>query len=147
MNEENTSDAAQTDEAAAADVAAFLQAEDPLLNMLLHYAELGAGAGVTLIVNGLVVTGRLVSQRSYMEKSYMKLDEVKSFVARIYKVIIESSEKEDADPLNLPAASYRYIHLEDAAIYQDSTRPLTAGGTLMRIRQSEVSGWHVGTVE
>lgn len=124
---------------------AFLKAEDPLLNMLVHYAELGAGAGLTLLVGGSMVSGTLVSKRRYVEKSLEVLTEGKSFVANVFKVILEGMGDKVVDTTR-PAVLYQHIHLENARVYQDGERALPFNGTMMRMRQSEVSAWHVGVL-
>lgn len=123
----------------------YLKADDPVLNLLNHYAGLGAHAGVTLLIQGSIVTGTLITQREYYELSIAWLREAKDVFAGFYDGLLKGSSDREIDP-NETAPNYRYLHLKNARVFQDGVRGLPSNGSLIRVRQSEVSGWHMGTL-
>jgi hypothetical protein len=113
---------------------------DPLLNLLVHLAEKGAGSSITLYSSGLIVTGVLCSRREYFEASKSKFDRgVFPILFSEMLSVLDEEPKEDG-----PAPDYNYVHLVGGQVIAPGQFGIPNGGVPMRIRRSEVIGWSMG---
>jgi len=116
---------------------------------LMHFvscANIGAGVGITLLVNGQVVYGDLISGKEYCEQMYKKISSAKGdpllaeSIASYFNKLGENTytKENNADvPLN-------YLHLEKVAYLKGDGHQVNMNGTLLRIRIEDVNGFSLG---
>lgn len=118
-------------------------AEDAMLNLLVHFAQMGVGMSVTLYTSGQVITGNLISEEKYYEKSAHLLRGASSAFASFFDKLIVEARANPADP-DEPSPEYRFLHLADARIFVPGSGGMPKEGTLMRFQQNAIVGWSLG---
>lgn len=128
---------------------------DGLLNLIVHLAERGLGAGLTIYTSGLIVSGEIIPQKVYLEES-RKLAEGTTFTIvydELLKHAKDNTYRTDKDDdagdseIGEPAPDYRYVHLRDARIMSSGAPGIPASGTLMRFLRDEIVGWTLGQLK
>jgi hypothetical protein len=143
-------EATDIDDGLTGDVA--VPASDWTLEMLVNFANIGLGFGVTLVVQGTVVTGTLIGGLQYMEQMAAAIEKgtanssnpgIGQSIARLYIVGKEPYERPQGDENWMPPKD-GYIHLDNAVIFDG---PHTTNLGLWRGRISEVAGYNFGSLE
>lgn len=116
--------------------------DDVLLNLIVHLAESGASAPITLYTHGLVMTGVLISRTRYFEASAAFLKESPFRV--LFEQLLPHVPELDESAV---APDYRYVHLRDAQVMTPGQKGMPDGGVLMRIKRDDVIGWSFGQLK
>ena len=112
---------------------------DSILNFMVHLAENGAGAAVTVFTSGQCFTGQLCSRKSYFEASNKLLE------GTAYSVIFEEFLGAIvSDEGNEQTPDYHYVHMAKGRIIAPGGSPIPKEGVPLRIDRAAVIGWHIG---
>ncbi|HUD29821.1 MAG TPA: hypothetical protein VMQ93_13185, partial [Novosphingobium sp.] len=111
---------------------------DAVLNLLVHLAEKGAGAGVTVYSQGLTFTGTLISRKGYLEKNLRRCQDHVPALAVLFEELLKHVDPVDDDA---PAPDYNYVHLDNAMTMTPGQNGMPTGGTTMRITRDKIIGW------
>ncbi|WP_288338576.1 hypothetical protein [uncultured Sphingomonas sp.] len=125
---------------------------DAVLNLLVHFAELGVGSGITLFCGGAMLSGILISKRTFFEQTLAFAETGgENPVALIFKNFVETLDPplEADEAIKLPVVDYHFLHLRNAQVMTAGQEGLPNGGALMRVSRDDISGWSLGqlTVE
>ena len=120
---------------------------DFFLDYLILCAEKGVNIGVTLLVKGELISGTIISYNDYFELLSQILDSTDlKTVIKTYNDSInkpkEITDEDSNDELNL---EHNFIHIKDVSVL--SNMNYNIGNLPMRIKLSDVSGFHFGTMK
>ncbi|HEX8652100.1 MAG TPA: gas vesicle accessory protein GvpU [Pyrinomonadaceae bacterium] len=129
---------------------------DVMLRIFTYLANhYGMSFSITLSVGGSLISGMIISRDEYMKsltgsirENISKLqDEVKEFLeVAIFEPLIQPIHYKDVAE---EIADIKYIHLNDAKVFNAGGKPIPArgGGFLWRGRISSVDGFSIGILE
>jgi hypothetical protein len=126
------------------------ESPDVFLQLLVQYANMGIGVGITLQAGGLIISGDLVSGKDYFEgiaqetEAAVGDDDLKRVLAQSYRTFKEMYEKPNEGELTNEDREVSYIHLKDAKIIQNNQFVPHNRGVWWRGRLSSVDGFSFG---
>lgn len=114
---------------------------DPFLNLILHLAEQGASAGLTVYSGGLAFSGALLSTKQFYEKNIEFCGGPEKGMGKIFDSVLANHEPFDEDG-DVP--NYRYVHM-NGRTHAPGHTGMPENGALIRIARSDIIGWSMGT--
>lgn len=120
--------------------------KDEALLHLVSCANIGAGVGITLLVNGQVVYGDLISGKQYCEQMYKKISSANGdpslaeAIASYFKNLGEDAYTKE-DNVDVPL---NYLHLDKIAYLKGDGNQVNINGTMLRVRIEDVNGFSLG---
>lgn len=121
------------------------QTRDESLLGIVKIANLGAGIGITLLVEGQVVFGDLVSGKEYFEKISEKIkgaDGSAEIADSISSMFLNFGESYYDQPINdIPQ---NYLHIKNYAFLKGDGYPVNFQDAYMRIAIEKISGFAIG---
>ena len=108
--------------------------KDPILELMVKYAEDNYEVAVTLVVQGLLITGTVISKEKYLKENHVTN-------------MMANSIREPARTYNLDPRR-RFIHLKDAQYFMPGNSPIPSdGGTVCRVSLADVAAFNFGLLK
>lgn len=119
--------------------------KDSALIDIVRMANIGAGLGITLVVEGQVIFGDLISGKNYFEILSQKMlsaggsPELAKVISNEFAHFGDEHYGVDAGDMPL-----NYLHIKNYAFLKGDGYPVNYPDTVMRISIEKVSGYAIG---
>ena len=112
----------------------------------VNTAEVGLSIPMTFTIGGSLISGYLISETAYFDQLASDFSGALPGAAKdagrdLIKLLQpEVSAHEDDHPAE------QFVHLKDAQVFSDGSKPITSKGALWRGKISSIEGFHLGSI-